>query len=163
MRGHGTSGRHGPLRSAAILYVAIVVLGLGATGAHAWWTLHGQVASTAVAGAWAPRGVDPATVTCTRKDGPLLGDKYSDLTLNWGAVDATGYTVAAVRNSVTTAKTTATNSATLRLEGAALLDRTVYAVTIAPTASGLSGPSAHITAELTNILTITSVKCTPAT
>ncbi|WP_411732225.1 hypothetical protein [Paeniglutamicibacter sp.] len=162
MSARGTVKRPGSLRIAAIAYGVIVVLGLGATGAHALWSLNGTVASTVVAGAWAPRGVDPATVTCTRKDGPLLGDKYSDLTLNWGAVDATGYTVTAVRNSVTVAKTTTTATATLRLEGAALLDSSVYAVTITPTASGLSGPPAQITAQLTTILFITGVTCTPS-
>ncbi|MFL4472968.1 hypothetical protein ACIPVK_03095 [Paeniglutamicibacter sp. MACA_103] len=162
MSARGNLLRTRQLRTAAIVYAVIVVLGLGATGAHALWSLNGSVASNATAGAWAPRGVDAATVTCSRKDGPLLGDSYSDLTLNWGAVDATGYTVQAVRNSVTTTKTTSNTTATLRLDGAALLGTYVYAVTITPTASGLSGPPARVTAELSKVLLVTSVKCTPA-
>lgn len=162
MSARGTRERSGSWRIAAIVYGVIVVLGLGATGAQALWTLNGSVASTVVAGAWAPQGVNPATVTCIRKDGPLLGDTYSDLTLNWGPVDATAYTVRAVRNSVATTITTSSATATLRLDGAALLGTYVYAVTITPTASGLSGAPARVTAELSKVLLVTSVKCTPA-
>jgi hypothetical protein len=149
-------------RIAAIVYGVIVVLGLSGTGAHAWWSLNGAVASAVVAGAWAPQGVNPASVTCTRKDGPLLGDSYTDLTLNWGPVDATAYTVRAVKGSVAKTTTTSSATATLRLEGAAALGTQRYSVTITPSASGLDGTPARINAELSKVLLVSSVKCTPA-
>lgn len=158
---HERSGS-GSWRIAVIVYGVIVVLGLSGTGAHAWWSLNGSVASTVVAGAWAPQGVNPASVSCTRNDGPLLGDSYTDLTLNWSPVDATAYTVRAVKDSVATTKTTSSATATLRLEGAALLGTQLYSVTITPTASGLNGTPARIDAVLSKVLLVSSVKCTPA-
>lgn len=52
-------------------------------------------------------------------------------------------------------------TATLCLEGAALLENSVYAVTITPTASGFSGTPEQITAQQTTILLVTGVKCAP--
>lgn len=151
-------GRVPGLRLAAIAYAAAVVLGLGATGAQALWSLEGTASTDATAGAWAPKVVDAATVACSRTD----GSSYSDLTLTWAAVDASGYWVKAVRNAVAVAETTSAATATLRLPRSSLQGKDVFAVSITPSASGLEGPVARIDAVLTNAAQGAKVECTPA-
>ncbi|GAA1871909.1 hypothetical protein GCM10009715_18480 [Paeniglutamicibacter psychrophenolicus] len=77
------------LRAAMFTYVLVVVLGLGAAGAHALWSQSGTVAVAVTAGTWAPAGtVDANTVTCSNR-----ADEGWDaqVTVMWEAVDATGY------------------------------------------------------------------------
>lgn len=152
------AGRVPGLRPAAIAFAAAVVLGLGATGAQALWSLGGTVSTDVTAGAWAPQGVVAATVSCSRTD----GSSHSDLTLTWAAADASGYSVKAVRNAVAVAETTSATTATLRLPRTSLSARDVFAVSITPGASGLEGPAAHIDAVLTPAAQGARVECTPA-
>lgn len=152
------AGRVPGLRLAAIAFAAAVVLGLGATGAQALWSLGGTASTDVTAGSWAPKGVDAATVACSRTD----GSSYSDLTLTWAAVDASGYSVKAVRNAVSVAETTSAATATLRLPRTSLQGKDVFAVSITPSASGLEGPAAHIDAVLANAAQGAKIECTPA-
>ena len=76
------------LRAAIIAYMIVVVLGLGAAGAHALWSQSGTVVVGVNAGSWAPTGkVDSNTIMCSRTD----VEWNSTVTVTWKAVDATGY------------------------------------------------------------------------
>lgn len=146
------------LRLGAIAFAAAVVLGLGTTAAQALWSLEGTASTDVTAGAWAPKGVDAATVACFRTD----GSSYSDLTLSWAAADASGYSVKAVRNAVAVVETTTATTATLRLPRSSLQGKDVFAVSITPSASGIEGPAARVDAVLSNAAQGAKVECTPA-
>lgn len=81
------------LRTAAITYVLVLMLGLGAAGAHALWSLSGSVSSTVTAGTWGPQPVAGSSITCAaQKTGVDFGSNGIDIGFAPSA-DAAGYKV----------------------------------------------------------------------
>ncbi len=164
MAGHPKAQRAGGLRLAAIVYIAIVLAGFGASGAQALWKLSGSATSAVAAGTWAPQSIDADNVKCARQDGGLLGTAYADLTLEWPVVDADYYEVSLTGNGMNLKETTNKPSQVFRLPKPGLFGTNKYVVVIKPMAgsgdAARAGQSANISASI-NFSLLTSVKCSP--
>lgn len=81
------------LRTAAIVYVLLVITALGGAGAHALWSQSGTVVAPVTAGTWGPEPGKVGTVTCARGTNV---DSSTNVTVSWQAVEATAYQLTVV-------------------------------------------------------------------
>ena len=132
--GRRNTGRRPGLQMAAIVYLAIVAIGLGGAAANALWILNGKIVTTVTAGSWAPKTVDAAAVKCAREDETLSGQEYSNLILNWEDIGANSYAVSVVgkQENVAMETTTLKSPVTFRLPRNNFTGNRTYTVTITP-------------------------------
>lgn len=165
MSGRRETKRISGLRLAAIIYISIVLAGLGASGAQALWKLSGSASATVVAGSWAPKSIDGDSVQCVRQDGSTGGTSYTDLKLSWTGVDADSYQLVLTGNGQNLKETTSTLNQTFRLPKPGLFGTHKYVVSITPTVgsgdAARAGQSVNINASI-NFSLFTSVKCSAA-
>lgn len=117
------------LRLAAIVYVAVLMLGLGGAGAHALWKMSGSAVGTVVAGSWAPKKIAATSVTCERSD----SWDHANITVTWQTVDADAYSLEFTGNNVDLARKTTTLSETFKVNKPGLLGSVDYKLSITPT------------------------------
>lgn len=86
-------GRLPGLRAAIVVYVLIVVGLLGGGAAFALWSQSGTAAIQVTAAPVAPQTVGSA-ITCKRQDTA----NAANITVTWGATDASGYVVTVLQN-----------------------------------------------------------------
>lgn len=162
MSGRREAKRVSGLRVALVVYLLIVISGLGASGAQALWKLSGSASGTVTAGSWAPKSIDGNSVQCARQDGSTGGSSYTDLKLSWPAVDADSYQLALTGNGMNLKDTTGAPNQTFRLPKPGLFGTHTYTVSITPVAGSgdatRAGQSVNISARI-NFSILTSVKC----
>ena len=117
------------LRLAAIVFVTVLMLGLGGAGAHALWKMSGSAVGTVVAGSWAPKKIAATSVTCERSDS---GD-HANITVTWQAVDADAYSLEFTGKNVDVARKTSTLSETFKVNKPGLFGSVDYKLSITPT------------------------------
>lgn len=165
MSGRQEAKRIPGLRLALVVYLLIVLAGLGASGAHALWKLSGSAAGTVTAGSWAPKSIDGGSVQCTRQDGSTGSTSYTDLKFSWPAVDADSYQLALTGNGMNLKETTSAPNQTFRLPKPGLFGSHTYTVSITPVVgsgdAARAGQSVNINAKV-NFSILTSVKCSEA-
>lgn len=109
----GTQHRAGRLRLAAVVYAAVVILGLAGNGAHALWSQSGTAVASVSTGSWGPKPVQENTVDCSARAGLLA--TAADVVVNFDfPTDSDAVTVAITDGAGTVRTQTISRGATVQ-------------------------------------------------
>lgn len=156
------------LRTAAITYVLVLLLGLGAAGAHALWNISGSVSSTVTAGTWGPQTVAASSITCSPfKTSVDFGNNGINIGFD-PATDAAGYKVLFrdASGKQLGSKTVTSPSVSFPITTKWFNDDEVFAIKIVPFGAGADPVEAEATyrsATMTKTNLRVSIACTAYT
>lgn len=89
------------LRTAAVVYLVVVVLGLAGAASYAAWSQRGAVSASIAVETWDPAAVRASSVTCSARSTVIdLGDNHLEVGFE-ASPEATGYELSLRRSNGT--------------------------------------------------------------